>query len=282
MENKWDFVYSLSIVTFMGMEAELFSQGGEAGLIIVIGIFLMFFMSIILLLFFYFSRKKIIRKELEKKDLEIKHQKELLQSTIEVQEDERIRIARDLHDDISSKLNIVTLNCHMLAMGDINENEQKEALDNIVNLSAKALENSRRIAHDLFPPVFDKFGLNAALKELCSEFNSVNNITVSLQSKVIFEEKDKNRHLHVFRILQELMNNSLRHGKASAIDIVFKEKESYIECRYMDNGKGFNVKQNLHKKGLGMKNIESRISFLGGSITIDSVINKGTEIVFSF
>lgn len=266
----------------MGMETELFSKGGEAGLIVIIGIFLMFFMSIILLLFFYFSKKKIVQKELEKKELELQHQKELLQSTIEVQEEERMRIARDLHDDISSKLNIVTLNCHMLSIGELDDNKRKETINNIINISSKALENSRRIAHDLFPPVFDKFGLAAGVEELCNEFNSVNNVTVNLQNSVTFDEEDKNRHLHVFRILQELMNNSLRHGKASVVDIAFIKKNNRTVCYYKDNGSGFNVSDTRKKGGLGMQNIQSRISFLGGDITIDSAINKGTEITFSF
>lgn len=266
----------------MGMEADFLPKTNQPGLIIIVGIFLMFFMGMVLLLFFYFSKKKIIQKELEKKDLEIEYQRNLLHATIEVQEDERKRIAQDLHDDISSKLNVVSLNSHLLTTPDLTKEELNDITCNIINLIAKTLENARRIAHDLLPPVLDKFGLHAGLEELCFEFNSSKSVAVSYENKVQFSEKDKNKHLHVFRIIQELMNNSLRHGKANAVSMVFEESQGMITCNYRDNGKGFDIEGLKDGKGLGMKNIESRIIFLNGAITIDSVINKGTHVVFKF
>lgn len=267
----------------MGMETDLLSKTNETGLIVITGIFLMFFMSMILLLFFYFSKKKIIQKELEKKNLELEYQKDLILATLEVQESERKRISQDLHDDISSKLNIVSLNSHLLTTPDLTEEEISEITGNIINLISKALTNSRRIAHDLLPPVLDKFGLHAGLEELCFDLNSSKSIAVDYDNNIKFSEEDKNRHLHVFRIVQELMNNSIRHGKASKISIAFKKEDDITTCNYSDNGKGFDVKSLKKKKsGLGMKNIESRIIFLGGSMTIDSAINKGTNVVFKF
>ena len=238
--------------------------------------------SVILVLFFYYSRKKIIQKELEKKDLEIQYQKELLSAVIITQEEERKRIAQDLHDDISSKLNIVSLNCHLLSRPDLSKMEMAEITENIINLTSKALDNSRKIAHGLLSPVLDKFGLHAGVEELCLEFSSTKTVTVKYDNLTLFEEFDKDRHLHVFRILQELMNNSLRHGKATIISILFEENNGTKMCRYSDNGIGFDMKNNDNQKGLGMKNIDSRIAFLNGTIAIDSAINKGINVVFNF
>ncbi|QYJ68022.1 sensor histidine kinase [Flavobacterium litorale] len=264
------------------MESNVLPESNEAGIIIIYVIFLMLFMGIVLLLFFYFSKKKIVQKELEKKDLELDYQKELLQTTLLVQEEERQRIARDLHDDISSKLNIVSLNSHLLTTPDLNEKEVTEITDNIINLVGKALENSRKIAHDLLPPVLEKFGLNAGLEELCYEYNSNKITTVDYENRASFEGIEPNKQLHIFRIVQELINNSVRHGKASKISVLFKETNNGIRCDYIDNGKGFDTEDIKNKKGLGMKNIESRVFFLNGSLTIDSVINKGTHISFNF
>jgi signal transduction histidine kinase len=266
----------------MGMETDFLPKAGQPGLIIIIGVFLMFFMGTILLLFFYFSKKKIIQKELEKKELELDYQKDLLYATIEVQEEERKRIAQDLHDDISSKLNVISLNSHLLTTPNLTKKEVDDITCNIINLIAKTLDNSRQIAHDLLPPVLDKFGLHAGLEELCYEFNSSKSVAVNYQNSVVFNDADKNRHLHVFRIIQELMNNSLRHGNAKAVGINFTEDNQAITCTYTDNGKGFDVDSLKNKKGLGMKNIESRIIFLNGTIAISSVINKGTEVIFKF
>lgn len=265
----------------MGMETKFFSEENDISLIVLSGIFLMFLMGIVLLLFFYFSKKKIVQKELEKKNLEIIHQKTLLESTLQAQEKERKRIARDLHDDISSKLNIVSLNCDLLSTGNLTKNEQNEAIEIIVGLSAKALENSRRIAHGLFPPVLDEFGLDAGLEELCSEFKG-NGVAINYQNRAVFKNFEKDRHLHVFRIVQELMNNSLRHGKATKIDVLFENEGGKTRCEYRDNGKGFDLENNDQKKGLGMKNIQSRVNFLNGKLFIDSKINQGTTVTFTF
>jgi signal transduction histidine kinase len=237
---------------------------------------------LVLILFFYFSRKKIIQKEFEKKDLEIQYQKELLSSVIITQEEERKRIAQDLHDDISSKLNIVSLNSHLLTTPNLTETEVVEITNNIINLTAKALDNSRKIAHGLLPPVLDKFGLHAGVEELCLEFSSSKAVKVNYENKTVFDIIDNDKHLHVFRILQELMNNSLRHGKASIISIIFEKKNEKNWCFYTDDGIGFEMKSDENKKGLGMKNIESRIAFLNGKMTLESSINKGISVVFNF
>lgn len=238
--------------------------------------------AIVLILFFYYSRKKIIQKELEKINLVIKLQREQLRAVIITQEEERKRIAQDLHDDISSKLNIVSLNSHLLNTPNLLDNEVLEITKNIIDLVGKALENTRRIAHDLLPPVFDQFGLDAGVEELCLEFNSSKVVQVNYKNEVEFDKKDNDRHLHVFRILQELMNNSLRHGKAKNISVLFENKNGGASCKYVDDGLGFDVNSKENKNGLGMKNIESRVDLLNGIITIDSEVNKGIQVVFNF
>ena len=223
-----------------------------------------------------------MQKELEKKNIELQYSKDLLEATITTQEKERKRIAQDLHDDISSRLNVVSLNCHLLSMPGVEPEKQADILSAIVDLSSKALENSRRIAHNLFPPVFDKFGLHAAIEELCSEFNSLENIEVTYKNNVEFSSPDKDIHMHVFRILQELLNNSVRHGKAARMDILFENDGEKTRCVYNDNGQGFDPDIIKQKAGLGMKNIQSRIDFIKGSLSINSKIGRGTTTIFSF
>lgn len=264
------------------MEADLlFENNGQAQLI-VICVFLMFFMGIVLLFFFYFSKKKIIRKELEKNQAALKHQRDLLQVAIGVQEDERKRIAQDLHDDISSKLNVVALNSHLLMTPDITREELLEISININTMVRKAIDNSRKISHDLLPTVLDKFGLDAGLKELCFDLNSTRSVMVNYESTVQFDDLDKRKHLHIFRIVQELLNNSVRHGEAKEISILFSNSKDGITCKYFDNGKGFNIEEAKSGKGIGMKSIESRIIFLNGSIAIDSVQGKGMDATLNF
>ena len=245
-------------------------------------LFAFFSVFLTLVLFFYFSRKKIVKIAVEKKNQELHYQKEILQSVIQTQEEERMRIAQDLHDDISSKLNIVSLNTHLLKTPNLSEAEFAEITNNIVSLTKKALENSRRIAHDLLPPVFEKFGLHAAIEELVLEFSTAKNVQINYENELEFSALEVNNQLHIFRILQELLNNSMRHGKATSISITFVSKNHQNTCVYTDNGVGFNTNSENKKRGIGMQNIESRVNFLRGNINVQSEINKGVQIEFNF
>lgn len=239
-------------------------------------------MATVLVVFFYFSRKKILRQQIEKKDLEISYQKDLLQAVIVTQEEERKRIAQDLHDDISSKLNVISLHTHMLKVSNLSEDERSEITTNIINFTKRAIDDSRRLAHDLLPPVLEKFGLDAGIRELCLEFQSSKAVNVHYQNLLVFDPDDVQNHLHLFRILQELMNNSVRHGKATHIYIDFFAQAHHIIFKYTDDGVGFNMNEQHHKKGLGMKNIESRVAMLSGKLEVDSAVNKGISVLITF
>jgi signal transduction histidine kinase len=249
----------------------------------VIYIFVAFFlMSLAILIFVFYSRKKIIEEEIKTKDLQIENQKELLNAVIETQEIERNRIAQDLHDDISSGLNVVSLNCHMLKSPGLTEAENEEIANNILLLTSKVLENSRRIAHDLLPPIIDKFGLDAGIKELAEDLNKTGKVSISYSNEIDIKSIDTGKHLHIFRILQELINNSMRHGKANQIKLLLK-KENEKNCfQYEDNGVGFDLNDESVQKGLGMKNIESRVSYIGGEYTLQSEKGNGINVTIYF
>jgi signal transduction histidine kinase len=250
---------------------------------VIVYIFLGFLlMAIVIIVFFFKSRKKIIEKELEKKNLELNYQKELLRAVIITQEEERKRIAQDLHDDISSKLNIVSLNTHLLNTPNLSENEVKEITENIITLTTKALDSSRTIAHNLLPPVLDKFGFHAAVEELSLEFRTIKSIVVNYKNESKNEIFANEIQLHLFRILQELMNNSIKHGKASEISILISKKANTNILLYTDNGVGFELNQLKNKSGLGMKNIESRVGFINGKMTLKSSKDQGIYVMINF
>ncbi len=135
---------------------EFFVKENQVIAIILTGAVLLLIMGVALLLFFFFSRKKIVEKQLEKKNLEIDHQKEIIQSIIVTQEKERKRIAQDLHDDISSKLNVINLNANLLKGGDLSPEEYILVNDSILEVTDKTLESARNIAHNLLPPILSR------------------------------------------------------------------------------------------------------------------------------
>ncbi|WP_320814326.1 sensor histidine kinase [Flavobacterium sp.] len=239
-------------------------------------------MFLILIVFFYYSRKKIIQQELAKKDLEINYQKSLLHTVIFTQEEERKRIAQDLHDDISSKLNVVSLNSYLLKTPNLSDVELTQITDNIIEFTQNALENSRRIAHDLLPPVLEKFGLHSGIEELVAEYNTTKVVHVIYENTSNFDEFSFDNQLHIFRILQELLNNAVRHGLAKNVIIEIKDENCTKNLTFTDDGVGFDVNDERVRKGIGIKNIESRVDYLNASINISSIINSGTTIIIKF
>ena len=257
---------------------ELLTQENQLIAIVLTGVLLLLIMGVALLLFFFFSRKKIVEKEMEKKNLEITHQKEIIQSIIITQEDERKRIAQDLHDDISSKLNVITLNANLLKDGDLSAEEYSFVNNNILNTTDKTLESARKIAHNLLPPILAEFGLKDALEELADSFNNSKKIVIQYYIEYPKLYLPPEKELHLFRILQELINNSIRHGKAKNSTLSIAIENNNLLFKYTDNGIGFNSNSKEHRRGLGMKNIESRVALLQGNYHIYSEENKGFKI----
>jgi signal transduction histidine kinase len=257
---------------------DLFSEENQIITIVIIGVLMLLLMALALLLFFFFSRKKIVQKELEKKMLVINHQKETIQAIIVTQEEERTRIAQDLHDDISSKLNVINLNANLLKDGNLNPEEYGFVNNNILEATDKTLESARRIAHNLLPPILNKFGLKPAIEELSDDFNNSKKVLINYVIEYPEDHLSKENELHFFRIIQELINNSIRHGKAKKISILFTFENESLFFKYTDNGIGFDIEKAKLKKGLGTHNIESRAELLKSVLTIKSAINKGVEI----
>lgn len=248
---------------------------------------LLFYILLLLLLFilmvisFYIFQKKIFKNKIER-DFEVKFQKKYFHEIIMTQEQERERIAKDLHDEIGSKLNLVSLYLYSLKSLKKTELQKLNIIDDIIQINDDAIENSRRIAHNLLPPVLEKFGLNQAIVELILDFEKTKMVSINYQNRIEFSSSGFDIQLQLFRIIQELINNSLRHGKASAIKIDFGMQNNKHQCVYKDNGLGFDVSKLDKIKGFGMQNIESRIELLNGTLGLDSEKEKGIVFVFNF
>jgi len=262
------------------MEKELLSEDAQIIVIVLIAITILLLMAISLIVFFFFSRKKIIKSELERANLEISYQKDLLHATIETQEAERKRIAQDLHDAISSKLNVVSLSTNVLIDGKLNTEEQAHTLQHILSVTTKTLESSRRLAHNLLPPIIENFGLQAAIEELCDEFISSKKVQVDYH--IDYQNSlSKANEMHVFRIIQELLNNSIRHGKAESVILRLNDSNTQLNIVYSDDGSGFDTQSIAGHNGIGLKNIESRVEILNGELSYQSEVGKGATFKIS-
>ena len=257
---------------------ELFSEDNKVIAILAIGAILLLLMALILILFFYMSKKKITQKELEKIAISLDQQQKVLQASITAQEEERKRIAQDLHDAISAKLNVISLTTHVLLDDPAITDNQRSSLSHILDVTSNTLKSSRKIAHDLMPPVLEKFGLKVALEELFEDFIKSKHI------KIYYHIEDipsliKSENLHVFRIIQELISNSIKHGNANTLNInIINNKHGFI-INYIDNGSGFKPKKSNRQSGIGLQNIESRVAILDGTFLIKSEPGEGSTFI---
>ncbi|WP_299113805.1 sensor histidine kinase [uncultured Winogradskyella sp.] len=259
------------------MVQELQTNQSEIIQALVFGLIFLVIISSGIILFFHYSRRKIIEKEKEKASLKVKHQQKILQTSIAIQETERKRIAQDLHDAISSKLNVVSLTTNVLLEDKEITQKQKETLEQILDITSSTLESSRKIAHDLLPPILEKFGLKVALEELFEEFTR--NTKIDIEYNVEELLLSQTNQLHVFRILQELINNSIRHGKANELVIYMEQDADGFMIRYQDNGIGFKMSEVESKPGIGIQNIKSRVKILNGVLNVESSSGKGSQFI---
>ncbi len=257
-------------------------MAGEKLLLLIfafIVIMLLFAMAVIW--FLNQTQRKITVAKLQEQEKELEYQKELLNNTVRTQEDERGRIARELHDGVTSKLNIIHLNMHLLKQKVFEDKETNVIVNQIESSLSKSIERSRKISHELMPVVLKKFGLTHALNELLTEVNN----TAIFELKFLGHEEviiqDDFKSLHIFRIIQELVNNAIKYSKAKNVRIDFEINGSDVLIKYVDDGIG--VKDNDLKKGLGFSSINTRMRLLAGDMKFEKNNEKsGLHIQFKF
>lgn len=232
--------------------------------------------SIIFFLIYY--QKRMLQNKIATQELESGYQKQLLLTTIDSQEKERKRIASDLHDGVGAMLSAAKLNLNMLRSGAIPKEELMEALGETKDMIDETIETVRRISKDLLPSSLDVFGLSKAVEELCEKLDNP-------KTRVKYEAHGdevaltKQQELLVYRMIQELINNALKHAEASVIRVNINWEES-LTVTVHDDGKGFNVEEIRGdiKRGVGLYSIENRAGLIGGSVVFKSQPGEGTTV----
>ena len=241
------------------------------------GTLLMFLLAGMLLFFVTTYQKRLLRNKAEVEVIKSKHQLDLFQSSIDAMEDERRRVSRDLHDEIGAALSMLRLQVGQLNFTKENPADNTEKL--IVGskqLIDSTIENVRRISNDMLPHGLEEFGLKYALEMLCDKVEAASLLTINLDVETL-ERLENRLELALYRILQELLNNTIKHAEATEVDIVFTYVGEKLTITYRDNGKGFDI-DSLAKRGLGLKNIESRVSMISGNLTYIPTVEKGIEV----
>lgn len=235
---------------------------------------IIFIIAVGVVLLYQHFQKNIYMQKLKQETLKTMYQNELLRSNIEVQEEERKRIAQDLHDELGAVLSIMRMNMVMLEQK--SEKGQENilgGLQNVRHLAETALASVRGISHRLMPPQLEAFGLIKTLESVVTQINNADKINIRLTTPASITYLSRPTELGLYRIIMELINNTIKHSGASEIDIEIISSNSHIECEYSDNGKGItDVNMN---GGLGHKSIEGRINALNGTFDIGNGLRGG-------
>ena len=223
--------------------------------LVIIGLVLIF-----LSVFLYRNRLYLIRS----KELQENFTQQLLAS----QEAERKRISKDLHDGLGQSLLLIK---NKVLLSD-------ESTKNMVN---NAIEEVRAISKALHPFQLSELGLSKAIQNILNQLDENTNIFISSDVDSLENIFTPEQEINIFRIIQESMNNIIKHAQAEAARVLVKKKDTHIFITIKDNGKGFDFSEKYHDfSSLGLKTLKERTKTLNGSMKIDTVKNKGTELEF--
>lgn len=235
----------------------------------------MFLLSLSIVIFFVMYQRRLLKQQEVHLKKEADYQQKLLRANFQSQEKERNRIGKDLHDEVGALLTTTKLYFQHL--------DQKTEVERFSEIKGKAfsmleetMHTVRRVSHDLRPVVLERLGLVEAI------LNVVDKVNDSEQVEVVFRhslttEPDTEYALNWYRIIQELINNTLKHANASQINLEFKVIGEELVLKYTDNGVGLKEDSDT-KNGLGLQNIRSRIGLMQGELELKENV-PGFEII---
>jgi signal transduction histidine kinase len=246
---------------------------------LVLGTSAMLVMVITIIGFAFLFQRKLIKKERAYRDIEKLLQKQELKSAyalIEGQEQERKRIATDIHDNVGNLMATLKIYSDLVLKKD-QDQEMRRLNQKINDITETVTSEVRKISHSLDSGIVQNFGLKAAIDQLSEAVQSSGKIEFATQydlAKPLTSETS----LHIYRIIQELITNTLKHAKATKARLEMTQVNGEISIIFEDNGVGFDANSET-KVGLGMQNIRSRISHLEGELTIHSSAIGTTFII---
>lgn len=232
------------------------------------------------------KKKKIIEQEklLETQKLETTLKEQELHEIdvmLESQEKERQRIANELHDNLGSMLATLKLNFENLKRNDStttdSENNLFEKTDDLIE---EAYQKVRNIAHLKNLGVIGSEGLVVAVKKMAEKMSVIEKLQINVIPHGLNERLENTLEITLFRMIQELCTNIIKHSKATEVNIYLTQhNDNELNIIIEDNGKGFNPKDVVAKDGIGLKSIEKKVEQMNGIFTIDSIIARGTTII---
>lgn len=232
-----------------------------------------------ILLVGFLSYRSYRHKQKIKLQKEILHQQDIAtKAVIDAEDNERKRMATHLHDGIGQLLTAVNMNVSMIHEFKNDEQNFGKILERTKGVLDEAMTDVRTLAHQIMPNMLIKNSLGTAVRNLIEKSRSPK-LEINLKIENLHDDLNQNIQVVVFRVIQESINNTIKHAEAKTIYISLVQRENFLKTSISDDGKGFNpLKVARANDGMGLENIKSRIQFLKGKIFIESAPGKGTKI----
>jgi two-component system NarL family sensor kinase len=267
-----------------GAIQELRLQQNKLLLIILAGVIFIILIISISSIRSHRQKQLILNQENELKErriaeLETEKQLSITEAMLKGQDAERTRLARDLHDGLGGTLSGIKLSFMNLKEEMAKCLDDQQLFDRGLDMLDGSIMELRGVAHNLMPEVLLKFGLNSSVNDLCENITRNGGLRVSYQSTGLEDfNPDQNVSVIIYRLVQELLNNILRHASAEQAFVQLDFHDHNLEITVEDNGVGFDTSLLLTSAGIGWSNIRNRVEYLTGKIDIQSVPDQGTTV----
>jgi two-component system NarL family sensor kinase len=227
-------------------------------------------------------RNIVIRKRIaEKEVVQLQQEKQLVatNSILKGQEEERTRVARDLHDGLGGLLSGIKLTLNSVKGNVIMPEESAMTFTRAITQLDSAIGEMRRVAHSMMPETLVRFGLIDALHDFCEGISSSGYLTVNMQHFGFDKRLDSSVEIVLYRVVQELLNNVLKYAEATEAHVQLTWVANQVSLTVEDNGKGFDVAKLEQNKGAGIRNVQARVDYLNGKLDIQSKPDEGTSVL---
>ncbi len=234
---------------------------------------------IISLLSFRTYRQKQKLQQQRISELETQQQLTATEAVLKGEEQERTRLAKDLHDGLGGMLSGIKHSFNNMKGNLIMTPENAQAFERSMDMLDSSIKEMRRVAHNMMPEALVKFGLDTALKDFCNDINQSGALKINYQSIGVENEViDQTTAITIYRIVQELINNTMKHAAAKTAIVQLSKTGEQLAVTVEDDGKGFDPVILQGAKGIGWTNIKSRVDFLKGKLDVQSAAGKGTSV----
>ena len=251
----------------------------DTSFVIAVGTAVLLMMAVFIIIFVAYYQQKQAKQQLAIKELQAQHRRELMAATFRGQEEERKRLAEDMHDGIGTMLSITKMSLNQLERKLGGEMQVGFEFQKTRSMIDETMTNVRRISRNLVPTTLERFGLLAALEELADRAND-GELEVQLDYPESTVHISPALELMLYRITQELVNNAIRHARARNIAVQLTCVDNEIRLSVVDDGVGFDFDAIMENRqgGLGLRTIESRLNVVNGHVTFDVAPGRGSQI----